>query len=149
MVKPGELERRLDSLAGRTGPDGRILVLLDADEDCPAVLGPDLLKRARSARSDRAVRVVLAKAEFETWFLAAATSIGGHCGLNERLEAPANPESIRNAKQWLVKQMSLGKSYYPARELVALTRKFDLRAARSAPSFDKMWRDVAALVRLR
>ena len=149
MVKPGELERRLNSLAGRTGRDGRILVLLDADEDCPAVLGPDLLKRARSARSDRAVRVVLAKAEFESWFLAAAASVGGHCGLNERIEAPDNPESIRDAKHWLARQMSPGKGYYPARELVTLTRRFDLQAARSAPSFDKMWRDVAALVRLR
>lgn len=126
-----------------------ILVLLDADKDCPAVLGPDLLERARRARSDRTVRVVLAKAEYEAWFLAAAVSIGGQCGLPEHIEAPGDPESIRNAKRWLAKQMGPGKGYYPARELVALTRRFDLQAARSAPSFDKMWRDVAALMRPR
>lgn len=77
-----------NGLADRTGLDGRILVLLDADKDCPAVLGPDLLERARRARGDRMVRVVLAGAKYEAWFLAAAASIGGQCGLPEHIEAP-------------------------------------------------------------
>ena len=34
------------------------------------------------------VRVVLAGAKYEAWFLAAAASIGGQCGLPEHIEAP-------------------------------------------------------------
>jgi hypothetical protein len=60
---------------------GGVLVLIDADDDCPAHLGPALLARAREARSDVPVSVVLANREFEAWFLAAAPSLAGNCGL--------------------------------------------------------------------
>ena len=57
----------------QAGPNGAILILLDADNDCPAELGIELLRRARLARADRPIRAVLAKTEYEAWFLAATT----------------------------------------------------------------------------
>ncbi len=36
ILKAGELERAVEIAARRTGVDGAILILLDADEDCPA-----------------------------------------------------------------------------------------------------------------
>lgn len=65
VVKPGELERTVQ-LAARQVPMPRgILILIDAEDDCPKELAPDLLARAQRARPDIPVAVVLAKHEFE------------------------------------------------------------------------------------
>lgn len=147
VVKPEELERAVELAARRSGTDGCILILLDADDDCPAELGPELLQRARAARPDRAIRVVLAKAEYEAWFLAAAASIAGLHGIDEAAAPPHDPEGIRNAKGWLTRQMPTAQSYRPTRHQAAMTAHFDLDAARrTAPSFDKMWRAVRSLL---
>ena len=145
IVKPQELERAVELAARRTGADGRILILLDADDDCPARLAPELLQRARAARTDRAIRVVLAKTEYEAWFLAAAGSIAGQQDIAADA-APADPEAVRGAKEWLARRMPPGQPYRPTQHQAELTKLFDLDAARSAPSFDKLWRDVTALL---
>ncbi len=146
IVKPGETERAVELAARRAGPDGCVLILLDADQDCPAELAPELLRRATDARSDRRISVVLAKAEFESWFIAAAESIAGRQGIQDTAKAPANPESISDAKAWLSGHMSSGRSYRSTRDQPGLTTIFDLEAARTAPSFDKLWRDVVRLL---
>ena len=90
LLREGELERQVE-LAGRwVAPHGAILVLLDchADGSCPAVDGPNLLERMRAARPDLATSVVLAKKEFEAWFLASATSLRGHRRLAQDLTPP-------------------------------------------------------------
>jgi hypothetical protein len=66
LVASGGIERAVSSIALRVGPAGGVLVLLDADDDCPADLAPELLARARSARSDVRISVVLATREFES-----------------------------------------------------------------------------------
>ena len=88
VVRPEELERVVELAARTVATDGSILVLLDADDDCPAELGPELLRRARAARPDRAIRVVLAKAEYEAWFLAAVASIAGRHDIHEHATPP-------------------------------------------------------------
>ena len=77
------------------------MILLDADDDCPAELARALARRAEAVRPDRRIRVVLAKREFEAWFLAAAQSIAGRRGIRESVAPPADPESIRDAKGFL------------------------------------------------
>lgn len=147
IVKAAELERAVELATRKAGAGGRILILLDADDDCPAELAPELLRRARAARRDRAIRVVLAKTEYEAWFLAAADSIAGKHGIDAKAAAPANPEAVRGAKEWLTGCMPAGQSYRPTRHQAALTSTFDMDAARrAAPSFDKLWRDVTALL---
>ena len=66
LLKDGELERYLALAANVAGADGCILVLLDANGDCPADLAPEILRRTRTARSDRRIEVVLAKCEYES-----------------------------------------------------------------------------------
>ncbi len=147
IVKAAELERAVELAARKAGAGGRILILLDAEDDCPAELAPALLRRARAARGDRAIRVVLARTEYEAWFLAAADSIAGRHGIDEAATAPADPEAVTGAKEWLTRRMA-GRSYRPTRHQAALTTTFDIDAARrSAPSFDKLWRDVTALLK--
>ena len=142
----GELERAVELAALRAGPHGGILILLDEDDDCPAELAPVLLRRAAETRPDRPVRVVLATAEYEAWFLAAAASIAGQRGVDDSTSPPPNPESIRDAKGWLSARMPRGHRYRPTLHQAAFSAIFDLDCARAAPSFDKMWRDVNSLL---
>lgn len=147
LVLPGELERAVE-LAGRgLRSFGVVLILVDSDDDCPKELAPALLERARQVARDRwRVSVILAKSEFETWFIAAAESIAGHAGLPAGLRPPADPESIRDAKGWLQKAMPPGRRYSETIDQLSLARTMDLSAARRAPSFDKMCREVERLL---
>jgi len=101
LLKAGELERAIELAARQAGADGRTLILLDADRDCPKHLGPEILRRATAVRGDRRIRMVLAKAEYEAWFLAAAASIAGLRDIDSATTAPPDPESIGDAKRWL------------------------------------------------
>ena len=125
--------------------DGGIPVILDSDDDCPAQLAPDLLARMRAARGDLPSAVVLPNKEFESWFLAAAQSLRGYRGFPEDLEAPAQPEAIRGAKEWLNQRATPG-AYSANVDQASLTDKFDLDSARRAPSFDKCYREVIQLL---
>lgn len=147
ILRDGELERAVALAARRAGNGGSILLLLDSNGDCPAEFGPQILQRAIAARSDRAIRVVLAKMEFEAWFLAAALSLGGRRGIDADIVRPADPEAVRDAKGWLSARMPPGQPYRETLHQAAFAAVFDLDAARSAPSFDKLWRDVSSLVR--
>jgi hypothetical protein len=143
LVLPGELERAVERAGRGLHSPGVVLIVIDSDDDCPKELAPVLLDRATRAAGDRwPVGVVLAKSEFESWFIAAAESIAGHSGLRQNLAAPVDPESIRDAKGWLQKAMPPGKAYSPAVDQSVLASKFDLNAARRAPSFGKMCREI-------
>ena len=147
FLKEHELERYVDLAARQSGPDGGVLIVLDADDDCPAELAAAILRRATRARSDRPIKVVLARREYEAWFLAAADSIAGRRGLPSDITAPNEAETIRDAKGWLTSRMPPGRAYKETRDQPALTSLFDLATARrGAPSFDKMWRTVIQLL---
>src|SRR4051794_22507326 len=73
ILRPGELERAVVLLGNKVGEGGAILALIDADDDAACQLGPELLRRARTARSDRPIGVVLAVREYEAWLLTSAS----------------------------------------------------------------------------
>ena len=146
ILRPGELERHVRFAVNQTEAGGGILILLDADDDCPKDIASEMLSRAAAARQDRNIKVVLAKREYETWFLAAADSIAGKRSIAAATSAPREPESIRGAKEWLSAKMPSGLAYRPTRDQAALTALFDLNAARSAPSFEKLRRDIRSLL---
>jgi len=146
IVKEGELERYVLLAAARAGDGGRIVIVLGANGDCPAELAPRLLQRARAARPDFRVDVVLAKCEYEAWFISAIESIAGFRGIPPDLEPPEDPETVGGAKEWL--QVRMRGSYRPTADQASLTARFDMALARErSPSFDKMWRATAALLR--
>ena len=146
VVKAGELERRVEFAARKISGQGAIFILLDSDDDCPAHLGPELRLRALQVRENLPIAVVLAKHEFEAWFLAAAKSLRGQRGLRNNLQAPSNPEEIRGAKEWLSQQVEGDKTYSPRLDQPGLTARFDLEQARRADSFDKCYRDIVYLL---
>lgn len=146
LGRQGELERAVQLAALRAGPGGAILILLDADDDCPAIRAPELAERAQLS-SRLPIGVVLAKREFEAWFLAAADSLSGYRGLPHGLTPPEDPETIRGAKEWLDHRMR-PHGYAPAIDQAALASRFDMALARQrSPSFDKFCREVERLVR--
>lgn len=148
LVKRGELQRSIELMARKVGPGQPLLVVLDADDDCPGQLGPQLLGWASEARSDRSIAVVVARREIEAWFLGSATSLRGRRGLPLDLTPPEDPESVRDAKGWLAERMPTG--YSETADQPALTEVFDLQAVREAcPSFSKLVKDVAALLGVR
>jgi hypothetical protein len=146
LLKPGELERAVDLAARQVLGRGAVLILLDSDDDCPAQLGPELLQRAILARRDVPLTVVIAKREFESWFLTAAESLRGHRGLATDLDPPPDPEAIRGAKEWLTTHMVGGRSYVETLDQPALAARFDLDLARRADSFDKCHREIIRLL---
>ncbi|MBI1930038.1 DUF4276 family protein [Candidatus Poribacteria bacterium] len=147
VVKPGELERTVELAARKIGGQGAVFIIIDGNDDCPAQLGPALLERALRVRGNLPIGVVLAKREFESWFLAAAESLRGHRGLPAELQPPPHPEAVRGAKEWLSQRMESGRAYSETLDQSALTARFDMDLARRAASFDKCYRDIARLLR--
>lgn len=148
LVKQGEIERTVELAARKNAGRGAVLVLLDCDDGCPAQDAPALLKRATSARADLPISVVLAKREYEAWFLAAAESLRGKRGLPLDLVGPPDPEAIRGAKEWLADQMPTSQTYSESSDQPALTAVFDMSIARRADSFDKCYREIVRLLNL-
>ena len=146
LVKRAQLTQAVDvAVRGLTRP-GALLILVDADEECPANLGPRLLRWASLARSDVPIAVVAANREFEAWFLAAAESLRGHRGLAADITPPADCESVQDAKKWLRDRMFAGERYSPTSHQASFSQVMSLEQARGAPSFDKLCRDVRRLV---
>ena len=146
IVQADKLERRVELAAQRIGGQGAIFIILDADDACPAQLGPELLNRASQARSDLPIAVVLAKYEFEAWFLAAAESLRGQRGLRDNIHPPNDPETICGAKEWLSHRMEDHRTYRETQDQPALTALFDIEQARRTDSFDKCYRDILHLL---
>jgi hypothetical protein len=144
-VKAGELERAVALAAANAGAEGVVLVLVDAEDDCPAPVAPELLSRAQRRLGAVPGRAVLAKVQFESWFLVAAESLSAKRNLNPELVALANPEKIWDAKGWLSKRMRRG--YRETLDQSALAAEMDLAAARSAPSSTKRWRVLQEMLR--
>lgn len=118
---------------------GLVLLLLDADDDRPCELAPQLLAHAR--RDDVDTACVLATPEYETWFVAAAPSLSRYLVLDE---APiTDPETNGLKKAWIERRF-VGSPYSPTIDQPRLTAAMDLAMCRAAsPSFDKLCRELA------
>ena len=147
LVQRDRLVMDIEFVARRLVGQGGILIVLDADDDCPARLGPQMQDWAQNSRPDLPIAVVLAAREFESWFLASAESLRGHSDLPDSLENHPRPEGVRDAKGWLSSQMPRRRSYSPSADQPALARVFDLELARArSDSFDKCYREITRLL---
>ncbi len=106
-----------------------ILVLFEAEDDCPKKLGPQLLAWVKEAAGAIPSAVALAHREYETWFLAAMTSLRGKRGIRPNAEVLPNPEMPRDAKKKLEQQMRAGKTYKETIDQAPLSALFDLKSA--------------------
>ncbi|MEO5795136.1 MAG: DUF4276 family protein [Rhodoferax sp.] len=138
LNRPDEFSRHLQLAAAKCGDAGWVLILFDADDDCPATKGADVLSRAQAVIPHRRVAVVLANREYEAWFIAAAESLNGCRGFRSReTDVLADPEIPRNAKGWVRDRMPAG--YGETTDQPALSASFDLALAHQrSRSFRKL-----------
>jgi hypothetical protein len=125
--------------SAKAGKVGWILIILDADDDCPAALAPRIAEQAKTLVGHTRVSVVLPAREFEAWFIASGRSLDGKRGFN--LDAvPADPEIYRDAKGWLHARMKDG--YRQVTDQPAFSAGMDLEQARAnSRSFRKLCDD--------
>ena len=138
LNREDEFRRMLLLAAAKCGESGWILVLLDADDDCPAKLGVQVLERARSIVPHRRVSVVLANREYEAWFLASAESLHGRRGFVFDFPKNFDAELPRDAKGWLGERMASG-TYRETTDQAAFSALMDLQQANErSRSFRKL-----------
>ena len=116
----GALVKRLEDFLGYAAITSgciAILVLLDADRDCPTDLGMRLACRARSINIGIPTAVVCAKREYENWFLASDESFQG------------DAEEFGGAKNWLNRKVAPGLAYKETRDQVRFSAMMDIDAA--------------------
>lgn len=143
LNKPSEFNRFLALAAAKAGEHGWVLIILDADDDCPATLGTEILAQAQTLVPRSKLSVILANREFEAWFIAAAQSLSGMRGFtlpaNDQIWC-AKAEEPRNAKGWLEKRMD--RSYKEILDQPAFTAKMDLQQAQqNSRSFRKLCKE--------
>ncbi len=127
-----------------------LLILLDAEGDCPATLAPRLLTVARAALPpDSSVACVLPKRMLENWIVAGSATLAGVNGLPNSLPPPTNPEDC-GGSGWLSAQLrsvNQGRKYTKTADAKVFVAGMDLQGCRStAPSFDKLCRELEGRV---
>jgi len=133
-----EFRRHLLLAAAKSGDEGWILIVLDADDACPMALAADIRKRAREVLPFREVAVVIPNREFEAWFIAAAESLDGVRGFAWDAKDRIDAETPRNAKGWMKERM-VSRSYGETTDQPAFSARFDLdQDAKNSRSFRKM-----------
>jgi hypothetical protein len=146
FVQEGPLRKAIQLALLREDCDG-ILILFDADDDCPAKLAPIIQGWAQKEAGAVPVGVVIACREYEAWFLASVDSLRGFRGILSAAMPHADPEFPRGAKEQLEDRMEAGRSYSETADQAALTAKFDMVAAYArCRSFRRMVRAFGLLV---
>jgi hypothetical protein len=100
-----------------------ILILFDADDDCPKTFGPTLCRWAATAARGTPTSVVLANREYEGWLLHALPSLLGVRSVHDASPFAGNAEHVRDAKGTLEMRMSGG--YSETADQAALTQAAD------------------------
>lgn len=120
-----------------------VLLLLDSDSDCPKEVAPDLVEIMQKASGLEYVSAVLAKIDYESWFVGAADSLGAFIRVEDRDHAIiADPEACGSGKRWVETRFT-GIKYSEAVDQPRMTAVMDLEACRRrCPSFDKLCREL-------
>jgi hypothetical protein len=124
----GEFRKKVSLANAKCGAAGWILILLDADDDCPVTIAQSIHQRARAIAPQREISVVLAKHEYEAWLIAAAPSLAGQRGFSLPANVP-DAESVRGAKEWMGKCLPHGQKYHEVSDQAAFSARMDLQMA--------------------
>ncbi len=143
---PGTLEDYAVKAMADAGPTGRLLVLIDSDDDDPIELESRLSRRLPQNISGARSSVCLAVREYESWFIASLESISPLAGIDSSVQAPDGIEQIRGAKEWLSRRMPSGDAYRPTLHQAEFSSAVDVDLARCrSQSFDRLCNEVSRL----
>jgi hypothetical protein len=126
-----------------------VLILIDADEDCPRDLAPRLLEYAREENPTIDMACVLANVEYETWFVAAAESLCDYLDLTSDEPPSDSFDETKHGKAWIEQRFrDPERTYSPTQDQPAMTKAMDLTLCQKrAPSFDKLCRELEQRLR--
>ncbi len=136
------LEKKLEKFLqhAQNKPDcDAILVLLDADNDCPVTLGQQLSQRCEQIGTKCPVQVVCARRSYESWFLASLESIKGKSIIPHTAVLSDDAEGLPDPKRWLNDQRPPGQAYKETSHQAALSSFIDLDPAqKNSRSFRRL-----------
>ena len=136
--RPRLLSRLEDFLAyaKKTPECAAILVLIDADKDCPRELGVQLARMSSDAGVGIPIAVVCAKPEYENWFLASYEDFTG------------DAEEFGGAKTWLTThRIQPGMAYKETSDQPRFSATMDIEAAfQTSRSFRRLCSAIRELV---
>ena len=129
LTRPGGIERFIQN-AWTKRDCGAVLVLVDADEQCPVELAADFSRRILALGVRFPVVIVIAKCEYETWFLASLETIAGFpldggYGLPVGLVYSGEVEDRVGVKGWITRQFPDGRIYKETIHQSAMTKLID------------------------
>jgi hypothetical protein len=145
-----ELERAVGLAASKlkhapaTNDPSLVLILFDRDpsQQPPCQLGPQAKNWARSAYAHLDIECVVVNVEYETWFVAAAESLGKYLELDTGEAVPDLPEQQRCGKGWIEARFR-GAKYSETQDQPRMSATMDFASARQrSPSFDKLCREL-------
>jgi hypothetical protein len=123
---------------------GAVLILMDAEEHCAMQIATDFSKRIHAIGVRFSVATIIAKCEYEAWFLASLETIAGE-KLGEREGLPAGliyPDTVEDrigVKGWLTRQFPEGRIYKETLDQAAMTRLLDpVRVRQRSRSFRRL-----------
>jgi hypothetical protein len=148
----GKAIRRGRIQLSKKDPPHLVLVLMDADTDCPVSLRNTLVLQHGTLLN--AVSLVFVVREFEAWFLAANMNGAHHRSLREFTPVIPDPESVKNPKAELEKNFLKPNPdakpndvvrYSEVPDQAKFTAAMDIAAAQErSPSFRKLVRHLRA-----
>lgn len=145
MRKSEELVKAVRVQSARIRGKGGVLVLRDGDDsdiDCPVALAKSLTPEAGLFTAP--VEIVIARHEYEAWFLAATESLRSHPSILDDAQAPEDPEHKRDAKTQL--RAIMNESYKETLHQAKFSAVMDLHlAAERSRSFRRMVNAIRSL----
>jgi len=126
-----------------------ILILLDLDDECPAVENKNLSKQINNLYLNCPAPVVFAHREYEAWFLASIEAIARDKNniFPQTLVYEKDVESKRGVKEWLSSQLPPGFSYKPTIDQARFTNLIDIHVAQQkSRSFRRLCHAVEQIV---
>ena len=143
LTRPGGIERFIQN-AWTKRDCGAVLVLVDADEQCPVEMAADFAQRILALGVRFPVVIAVAKCEYEAWFLAsletiAAMPLNGGYGLPAGLAYPGEVEERVGVKGWLSQQFPKDRIYKETTHQAAMTKLIDpARVRQKSHSFRRL-----------
>ena len=133
-----KLERFLQHAQNKPNCDA-ILVLLDADNDCPVILGQQLSQRCEQMGTKCPVHIVCARQSYESWFLASLDTVKGNSIVPHTATLSGYAEAVQNPKQWITALLPQGQAYKETTHQAAISSFIDLDLAhKNSRSFRRL-----------